>query len=87
MLLSQLVLLNFILWLTLPDLQCTTSRVRCTGYATSVLRYVMVALHYSIKFEIFSAPGIIAHGLYQAAASQPRVFVGSPLIGNKKVSI
>ena len=27
-------LLNFILWLTLPDLQCTTSRVCCTGYAT-----------------------------------------------------
>ena len=28
------MLLNSILWLTLPDLQCTTSRVRCTGYAT-----------------------------------------------------
>ena len=34
MLLSQLVLLNSILWLTLPDLQCTTSRVRCAGHAT-----------------------------------------------------
>ena len=37
MLLSQLVLLTSILWLTLPDLQCTTSRVRCTGYATKRL--------------------------------------------------
>ena len=28
------MLLSSILWLTLPDLQCTTSRVRCTGYVT-----------------------------------------------------
>ena len=28
------MLLNSILWLTLPDLQCTTPRFRCTGYAT-----------------------------------------------------
>ena len=30
------MLLSSILWLTLPDLQCTTSRVRCTGYATAI---------------------------------------------------
>ena len=32
--------------------------------ALSVLHYVMAALHYSMlhRFEIFSAPGIIAHG-------------------------
>ena len=28
------MLLISILWLTLPDLQCTTPRVRCTGYVT-----------------------------------------------------
>ena len=28
------VVLKSIMWLTLPDLHCTTPRVRCTGYAT-----------------------------------------------------
>ena len=37
MLLSQLVLLNSILWLTLPDLQGTKSRVSYTGYTTLLL--------------------------------------------------
>ena len=32
--LSQIALLISILWLILPDFQCTTPRVRCSGYAT-----------------------------------------------------
>ena len=45
--------------------------------AFSVLHYVMVALHYSMlhRFEIFSAPGTIAHGSIRLP---PRSLASSP---------
>ena len=49
------------IWLV-DSLICITCSLENNAF--SVLRYVMVALHYSMlcQFEIFSAPGTIAHG-------------------------
>ena len=62
----------------MDSLTCITCSLENNAF--SVLHYVMVALHYSMlhRFEIFSAPGTIAHGSIRL---QPRVFARL-LVGN-----
>ena len=59
------MLLNSILWLTLPDLQCTTSHVCCTGCATGTINYFITAM--LEEDQTHSPQGQITEGCYKKA--------------------
>ena len=69
----------------MDSLICITCSLENNAF--SVLHYVMVALHYSMlhRFEIFSAPGTIAHGSIRLPPRSLASSRGCSLVYNNKV--